>query len=238
MGLKERFYDRLGFIRANTIEDMKNNETLVENNIVKVAETGYFYDIKTTGSIQLNNGLFAEIKQNTFLQLVTDNINKLTQHISTMATPSQNGHMSSTDKAKLDGVANNANNYSLPTASTTVLGGIKIGKNLSIAGDGTLNVGDNIVQTDRRSFRVHADGFKEAWGSVTLFNDENYRTINLPVTFSNLNYNLSFSFDMPDPFIDSTGNAKVTGVNTISYRTNWTTTGGGGGSMRWYVCGY
>lgn len=238
MGLKERFYDRLGFVRANTIEDMLNNKSLKENDVVKVAETGYFYDIRTIGTLELANGLFAVTKRNTFLQLVTNNINKLTQHISTMATPSEDGHMSSADKSKLDGIANNANNYSLPTASKSVLGGIKIGKNLSITEDGTLNVGDNIVQTDRRSFRVHADGFKEAWGSVTLFNDENYRTINLPVTFSNLNYNLSFSFDMPDPFIDSTGNAKVTGVNTISYRTNWTTTNGGGGSMRWYVCGY
>ena len=237
MGLKERFYDRLGFVRANTIEDMKNNETLVENNIVKVAETGYFYDIKTTGSIQLNNGLFAEIKQNTFLQLVTDNINKLTQHISTMATPSQNGHMSSTDKAKLDGIANNANNYSLPTASATVLGGIKIGQNLSITPDGTLSVGDNIVQTDRRSFRVHADGFKEAWGAVTLFNDEIDRIINLPFSFSDLQYNVSYSFDTTLATIDITANIRPNTVNTLSYRTNWIKTQGGG-TMRWYVCGY
>ena len=35
------------------------------------------------------------------------------------------GVMSSVDKNKLDGIASGANNYSLPTASTTTLGGIK-----------------------------------------------------------------------------------------------------------------
>ena len=37
--------------------------------------------------------------------------------------------MSSTDKAKLDGIASGANNYSLPTASANTLGGIKTGYN-------------------------------------------------------------------------------------------------------------
>jgi hypothetical protein len=37
------------------------------------------------------------------------------------------------DGTKLDGVANSANNYSLPTSSASVLGGVKVGTNLSIA---------------------------------------------------------------------------------------------------------
>ena len=37
--------------------------------------------------------------------------------------------MSSTDKAKLDGIASGANNYKLPTASANTLGGIKTGYN-------------------------------------------------------------------------------------------------------------
>ena len=41
-----------------------------------------------------------------------------------VATTSANGLMSSTDKSKLDGIAANANNYTLP-AATTVLGGVK-----------------------------------------------------------------------------------------------------------------
>ena len=42
------------------------------------------------------------------------------------ATTTQPGIMSSTDKAKLDGIASGANNYSLPVSSNTTLGGIKV----------------------------------------------------------------------------------------------------------------
>jgi len=55
------------------------------------------------------------------------------------ATSSQHGLMSSSDKNKLDGIASNANNYTLPTASGSTLGGIKVGLNLSIDGSGTLS---------------------------------------------------------------------------------------------------
>lgn len=48
------------------------------------------------------------------------------------ATPTITGVMSYTDKTKLDGIAANANNYSLPTASASTLGGIKVGSNLTI----------------------------------------------------------------------------------------------------------
>lgn len=44
-----------------------------------------------------------------------------------VATTSANGLMSSTDKSKLDGIASGANKYSLPTASSSTLGGIKTG---------------------------------------------------------------------------------------------------------------
>ena len=54
------------------------------------------------------------------------------------ATPTITGVMSYTDKTKLDGIAANANNYSLPTASASTLGGIKVGSNLSI-NDGVLS---------------------------------------------------------------------------------------------------
>ena len=42
-----------------------------------------------------------------------------------VATQSANGLMSSTDKTKLDGIETGANKYTLPTASTTTLGGVK-----------------------------------------------------------------------------------------------------------------
>ena len=42
------------------------------------------------------------------------------------ATTTQSGIMSSTDKAKLDGIASGANNYTLPSATIETFGGIKI----------------------------------------------------------------------------------------------------------------
>jgi hypothetical protein len=45
----------------------------------------------------------------------------------------------SADGTKLDGIATSANNYSLSTASSTVLGGVKIGSGLSIS-SGTVSV--------------------------------------------------------------------------------------------------
>ena len=48
------------------------------------------------------------------------------------ATATTDGLMSATDKVKLDGIANGANNYVLPIATASALGGVKVGTNLSI----------------------------------------------------------------------------------------------------------
>lgn len=55
------------------------------------------------------------------------------------ATSSASGLMSANDKAKLDGIENNANNYTLPTASASTLGGVKIGSNITNS-SGTLSL--------------------------------------------------------------------------------------------------
>ena len=54
---------------------------------------------------------------------------------------SQN-NFTNTLKSKLDNISDNANNYSLPTASSSVLGGIKVGTNLNIDGSGVLSSTD------------------------------------------------------------------------------------------------
>ena len=47
------------------------------------------------------------------------------------ATQSEAGFMSAADKKKLDGIAEGANKYSLPTATSSVLGGVKTGANIT-----------------------------------------------------------------------------------------------------------
>ncbi|MHA7111549.1 head fiber protein [Sunxiuqinia elliptica] len=49
------------------------------------------------------------------------------------------GLMTAADKAKLDGIATGANNYTLPRATSTALGGVKVGANLTIDADGILS---------------------------------------------------------------------------------------------------
>ncbi|MBR1645902.1 MAG: hypothetical protein IJ685_03895, partial [Selenomonadaceae bacterium] len=49
------------------------------------------------------------------------------------ATTSASGLMSASDKAKLNGITANANNYTLPTANATQKGGVKIGSGISVS---------------------------------------------------------------------------------------------------------
>lgn len=55
------------------------------------------------------------------------------------ASTTSSGLMSAADKAKLNGIANNANNYSLPAATTSVMGGVKVGSNLTVS-SGTISL--------------------------------------------------------------------------------------------------
>lgn len=57
-----------------------------------------------------------------------------------LVTTAEDGLMSSEDKVKLNSVEQNANNYILPTASLTQIGGVKIGTGINLADDGTISV--------------------------------------------------------------------------------------------------
>lgn len=66
------------------------------------------------------------------------------------------GVMTSNDKDKLDGIAANANNYTLPTATTAALGGIKTnytnnGKNYKVDVDSNGNAYVNVPWTDTKT---------------------------------------------------------------------------------------
>lgn len=64
------------------------------------------------------------------------------------ATSSTAGLMSATDKAKLDGIATGANNYTytLPTATSSVLGGVKVGSNITVS-SGVISLTSSNVTT-------------------------------------------------------------------------------------------
>ena len=58
---------------------------------------------------------------------------KFTDTTYSTATTSAAGLMSASDKSKLNGIAAGANAYSLPTATSTVLGGVKVGSNITLS---------------------------------------------------------------------------------------------------------
>lgn len=60
--------------------------------------------------------------------------------IASAATTSVSGLMSASDKAKLNGIETNANNYSLPVATSSKLGGVKSGNHITVGGDGSVTV--------------------------------------------------------------------------------------------------
>lgn len=62
-------------------------------------------------------------------------------HVHEVATTTENGFMSAEDKARLENLASGENAYVLPVASSTELGGVKVGSNLTIDKDGTLKGG-------------------------------------------------------------------------------------------------
>lgn len=77
-----------------------------------------------------------------------------------------------TEKNKLAGIANNANNYSLPTASSTVLGGVKVGANLSIS-SGVLSAKDTTYGV-MKGATASADGASGLVPAPTKGNEGKY----------------------------------------------------------------
>lgn len=93
-----------------------------------LSQSGKFADAKVVGD---------KIKE------VSDNINItvggniqnvdsiVSSHLSKKASSTEDGHMTSADKVKLDGIEEGANKYVLPVASTNIIGGVKTTSNVT-----------------------------------------------------------------------------------------------------------
>ena len=71
---------------------------------------------------------------------INDGVLSATDTTYSEATTSSAGLMSASDKSKLDGVDAGANAYTLPTASASTLGGVKVGNGLAIDANGVLSL--------------------------------------------------------------------------------------------------
>jgi hypothetical protein len=152
------------------------------------------------------------LKATVGMQVTNGNGLSLASGVLAMATASASaaGAMSSADKAKLDGVATGANNYTLPAATASALGGVQVtaGNGLSLASGvlamaaasasaaGAMSSADK-AKLDKTSevtassfgsssgYVKYGNGLIIQWGRFYL-SDTSVYTISFPITFSNI----------------------------------------------------
>ena len=116
------------------------------------------------------------------------------------------GLMTANDKFKLDGIASGANDYSLPAATASVLGGIKVGTNLSDDGAGVLSLSDDIT----------LGSSTDTQGKITLKSSQFFVKVdsvqNTTATFLTLNNGATFTSGTTT-FLNG---ANINGVNFIA----------------------
>lgn len=129
--------------KASPILSLLNTNRVGVNKVDPSCALDVNGDAKVSGSLTVNNAsvltsiptasssVLGGIKVGSYLTIS----NGVLSGNYSAATQSVAGLMSAADKKKLDGVATNANNYSLPTASTSTKGGIKVGNNLTISNE-------------------------------------------------------------------------------------------------------
>ena len=129
-----------------------NNLNIDENGVVSATDTNTTYTTMkgATSSTAGTSGLVPapqQGQQNSFLKGdgTWGTVESATYG---EATQDQSGLMSANDKKKLDNIEANANNYTLPVATTTRLGGVKAGNNITISGDGTISATDTNTTYD------------------------------------------------------------------------------------------
>lgn len=113
----------LGGVKIGTGLEMDSDNKL---NVMLAAGTDYTLptaSTKTKGGVKVGTGL----------EMDGETLNcTISSGTLSEATTSAKGLMTAADKTKLDGIDANANNYSLPAATTSALGGVKIGTGLAV----------------------------------------------------------------------------------------------------------
>ena len=150
----------LGGIKVGTNLSIDNNGVLSATDTITTATiTG---DGNAVTSITAIDGALTVTKGETF---------SLSTHTHSDATQSDSGFMSALDKTKLDGIDTGANNYSLPIAGTSTLGGVKVGNNLTINSSTGILSADNQLpsQTNNSGKFLSTDGTDASWVSISEY---------------------------------------------------------------------
>ena len=133
------------------------------------------------------------------------------------ASSSAAGLMSAADKAKLDGIGSGANNYSLPTASNTVKGGVKIGSNITVAADGTISAVQRGIQNNLTSDST-TDSLSAAQGRALKAAVDGKAAVSHTHTIANVT-GLQTALDGKAAASHKHGNADITGIDASKITT-------------------
>lgn len=114
---------------------------VAENRLLQINAANL--DKDTTYTIHKSgNTIFFQDSNGTVTKITDDNT------IYDDATDTTAGLMSAADKKKLDSIQESANKYELPIASSTTLGGVKAGTNVTITEDGILSADEQMTIID------------------------------------------------------------------------------------------
>jgi hypothetical protein len=118
--------DAVGSLSIDSSDKTKINIKAVNGtNLGSITTQDTVYSTATSTALGLVKIGYIQSGKNYPVQLSNDKMYVNVPWIDDTATTSANGLMSSTDKTKLDNIAEGANKYILPTASSSTLGGIK-----------------------------------------------------------------------------------------------------------------
>ena len=140
------------------------------------------------------------------------------------ATTTQSGIMSAADKAKLNGIASGANNYTLPTASDTTLGGIKVSTiqegtewPISVDRNGIANTyisGLNKLDNYIGSVTIEGQSYRSTYyeGGVNIINKDDLDANDANIAFPHKSGTFALLSDIPN----ASNLCKFNFVNSIS----------------------
>ena len=133
-----------GFIPASAFTGDLNGDIYASNTTSKILDSGTDgSDATFTGAVTGNASTATKLENSrTIAGQAFDgsqNITIAAADLSDVTSVGSGAIITTAERTKLEGIDTNANNYTLPTAAAGTLGGVKVGTNLSIDGDGVLS---------------------------------------------------------------------------------------------------
>jgi hypothetical protein len=133
-------------------------------------------------------------------------------------------------------------NYTLPVATTSVLGGVKVGTGLAAGVDGTLSVSGGTNSITANGY-TYAGGILMQWGRATTVPGDSYSAISFPLAFPTAVVNVTASMintNASTSYAASNNIAQVGSVTTSGFHliNNLDQAGAPNFPMYWFALGY